>query len=332
MRSSHVLASIAVLPLLVVALPEASPAATTTHSLVYLELPRGLTHGIAQGVNNNGEIVGWANPADFVLTRPLIWNKRGKVRQLRLPKGTDYALANAINDSGVVVGYAARTNTQETHAVVWRGNTVSWLPVPVGAYASTATSINARGDIAGSVSDGINGTQVAVWPNGSTLQLGPAGSAVGIGADGTVAANSDGLLGAFTWHAGEAPQPLAGVSTGDTTTAFGMNESDIVAGASAASPGASSVAATWTNRAPTQLPTPTDASSAWATAVNDTGTVAGRAFVFGMSVTVLWSQGGVEQLPSSDWTRPLDLNDAGVVVGTYEFMRSTLPVAWVPTG
>lgn len=312
---------------------ESAPAAIPTYSFVSLELPRGFSHGIAQGVNNGGEIVGYANPANFGLTRPLLWNKRGKVRQLRLPKGSDYALANAINDAGVVVGYASRTGDQEAHAVVWRGNIVSWLPVPEGAYASTATSINANGDIAGSVSDGINGTQVAVWSGGSELLLGPRGAAIGIGGDGTIAANLDGFLGAFTWRPGEPAQPLIGVNGGDTTDAWDMNGNNRVVGASASAPGVNPVATAWTSGGPSLLPALTDAPTSRAFAVNNAGAVVGQAYLFhGMSVGVVWSEGAVQQLPSSEWTRPMDVNDAGVIVGMYQYMRTTLPIAWLPVG
>ena len=135
------------------------------------ELPAlGGNHSFAAGVNNRGEIVGWAETAVHDTTcvdaqvlgfRAVIWapkhgsNGKIKTRELR-PFGEDAAsAATAINDDGVAVGISGDCDQavgrfSARHAVLWGKN---HKPVEIpnlgGSAWHTPMDINAAGDVVG---------------------------------------------------------------------------------------------------------------------------------------------------------------------------------------
>jgi probable HAF family extracellular repeat protein len=121
-------------------------------------------NGVATGVNNRGQIVGWAETTfhDPTCTLPQVLQFEGVIYgpgkdQIQalppLPKDQDSA-ATAINDKGQVVGISGECSNavgglSAHHAVLWENG----VPTDIGNFGGTAwntpTAINNRGDVVG---------------------------------------------------------------------------------------------------------------------------------------------------------------------------------------
>lgn len=135
------------------------------------ELPTlGGNHGFATGVNNYGQMVGWAETAEedgscvdaqVLGFRATLWelkpgtDERIKVKEL-VPLGDDEAsAATAINDAGQAVGISGRCDQavgrfSALHAVLWEKNgKPRELPNLGGETWHTPMDINANGDVVG---------------------------------------------------------------------------------------------------------------------------------------------------------------------------------------
>jgi probable HAF family extracellular repeat protein len=137
------------------------------------ELPTlGGHHGFAAGVNNRGQVVGWAETAvhdptcddqskQVLQFRAVRWElnegSRGKIktRQLR-PFGNDStSAATAINDRGQAVGISGDCDQavgrfSARHAVLWeRDGRLKEIPNLGGKTWHTPMAINDRGDVVG---------------------------------------------------------------------------------------------------------------------------------------------------------------------------------------
>ncbi len=125
----------------------------------------GGNNGFAAGVNDAGQIVGWAennfhdptcNGRHQVLQfEAVIWGPDGKIQQQLSPLGDDPdGAAVAINENGDAVGISGTCDQavgrfSAKHAVVWRSGTVTDLGNLGGAAWNTPDAINSRGDIVG---------------------------------------------------------------------------------------------------------------------------------------------------------------------------------------
>ena len=164
---------------------------------VMRELPTlGGNHGFAAGVNNRGEIVGWAETdvhdptcvdAQVLGFRGVIWDPKSgsngkiKTRELRPFAGDAASAATAINDDGVAVGISGDCDQavgrfSARHAVLWGKN---HKPVEIPNLGGTAwhtpMDINADGDVAGFSNppgpgdpEGEFIAQAFFWPNGGS--------------------------------------------------------------------------------------------------------------------------------------------------------------------
>ncbi len=135
------------------------------------ELPTlGGNHGFATGVNNHGQVVGWAETpvrdptcvdAQVLQFRAVVWEpnheRNGKIwtRQLRPFPGDSTSAATAINDAGQAVGISGDCDQSvgrysARHAVLWgKGGRVSEIPNLGGTTWHTPMDINRRGDVVG---------------------------------------------------------------------------------------------------------------------------------------------------------------------------------------
>jgi probable HAF family extracellular repeat protein len=135
------------------------------------ELPTlGGNHGFATGVNNLGEIVGWAETpvhdptctgAQVLQFRAVIWDPKagsnGKIKTRELPPfpGDSTSAATAINDNGQVVGISGKCDQavgrfSALHAVLWDKNgKPTEIPNVGGVTWHTPMDINAQGDVVG---------------------------------------------------------------------------------------------------------------------------------------------------------------------------------------
>src|SRR6266478_6389813 len=118
----------------------------------------------ATGVNNRGQVVGWAengihdptcDPAFQILQfRAAIWEPDGEMRELPPLPGDSTSAATAINDRGQVVGISgdcgvAVGSVSAKHAVLWEHG----VPIDLGNIGgdawNTPTAINNHGTIVG---------------------------------------------------------------------------------------------------------------------------------------------------------------------------------------
>lgn len=119
--------------------------------------------GFATGINDRGDIVGWAENTfnDPTCVAPqvqqfeaAIWNKDNKIEELQ-PYGNDPdGAATAINDAGQVVGISGQCGTavggaSAEHMLLWQNGTVITLPTLGGQYWNTPMDINNYGNVTG---------------------------------------------------------------------------------------------------------------------------------------------------------------------------------------
>lgn len=124
----------------------------------------GGTNGFATGVNNLGEIAGWAENtvhdrtcvAPQVLQfRAVVWGPgRSRIRELAPLPGDTVSAATALNDRGQVVGISGYCDQavgrfSAIHAVLWQQGRAIPLGTLGGVAWNTPMSINQRGDVVG---------------------------------------------------------------------------------------------------------------------------------------------------------------------------------------
>jgi probable HAF family extracellular repeat protein len=124
----------------------------------------GGTNGFATGVNNRGEIAGWAENAVYDSTcvppqvlqfRAVLWGPNaGQVRELAPLPGDTVSAATALNDHGQVVGISgicdrAVGRFSAIHAVLWQDGVTIDLGSLGGVAWNTPMAINGRGDVVG---------------------------------------------------------------------------------------------------------------------------------------------------------------------------------------
>ena len=121
-------------------------------------------NGYATGVNNRGQVVGWAetrvhdptcNRPQVLQFRAAIWESaRGRTTPLRPLPGDSTSAATAINDLGQVVGISGECDVavgrfSARHAVLWDHGRVTDIGNLGGTSWHTPTAINQGGDIVG---------------------------------------------------------------------------------------------------------------------------------------------------------------------------------------
>lgn len=124
----------------------------------------GGTHGFATGINNRGQVVGWAETTVRDTTcrenqklgfRAALWEPlRNRITQLRPYSGDAASAATAINERGQVVGISGECDVavgrfSARHAVLWDNGRVIKLADLGGTSWHTPMAINEQGDVVG---------------------------------------------------------------------------------------------------------------------------------------------------------------------------------------
>jgi len=127
------------------------------------------TDGVAFGINNKGQAVGYSGTctsANFAV----LW-ENGTATPLA-DLGTPGAIAYAINGHGQIVGQAVNSEGSAL-AAIWENNTVKSLGALLpGEGAAFATSINNKGQVVGSSFDfSGNWSHGLLWENGKMFDL-----------------------------------------------------------------------------------------------------------------------------------------------------------------
>lgn len=222
----------------------------------------GGNNGFAAGMNDLGQITGWAETAvqdpscqgrDQVLQfLPVVYGPgRRQIRALALLPGDSSGAATAINDSGQAVGISGLCDQAEgrltaRHAVLWSGGTVTDLGDLGAGWWNTPMAINEQGVIVGFAGD----------PSDT----------------------EGGLTHAFIWtRAGGMQRLVPGV---DNSVAYGINDLGQVVGIECTQDNSSCYSFVWQDGHLTRLD---DAAPGFtgtitiATDINDAGVITGRA-------------------------------------------------------
>ena len=173
----------------------------------------GDIESLANGVSNNGEVVGESISQAPVRNHAFAWTSSGGLQSLG-PLAGDYdSVAYGVNNTGQVVGYSVGDGPE--HAVLWTASgVVQNLPAlsttnPI--FNADALSINNNG-----VAAGVSGYEACIWTNGSVQGLGylPGGNqseATGINDLGQVvgeATTSTGAVDVCVWSSGSGMRDL----------------------------------------------------------------------------------------------------------------------------
>ena len=115
----------------------------------------------ANGLNNNGQVVGEARVPVMAQTHPFLWDSTHGMQDLGGLGGVYYVgsdragsvgSANAINDAGQVVGAAytrARDTVSQQHAFLWEAGRGMQDLGTLGGNESEANGINSKGQVVG---------------------------------------------------------------------------------------------------------------------------------------------------------------------------------------
>jgi probable HAF family extracellular repeat protein len=252
-----------------------------TYSIVDLGTLEGGGNSFSTGINNAGQVVGWAHtdPSNLIWHATL-WSE-GTLTDLGT-LGGKLSSATGINDAGMISG-----NSEDLtgyRPVTWNGTTQTELATPPGAN-SVANGINNAGQVVGST-----GALATIW-NGTTPtylygppQVGgisPASAGNGINNRGEVVGSStisgylpygDGAA-ATVWN-GTTPTQLGTVGSGGQGGASGINDMGQVVGANTMGSTSASHATLWNGTTPTDLGVLGGVISS-ANAINNSGEVTG---------------------------------------------------------
>ncbi len=124
----------------------------------------GGNNGFATGVNNRGQVVGWAenavhdptcNAPQVLQFRAVLWDtRRDRVQELPPLPGDTVSAATAINDRGQVVGISGICDNavgrfSAAHAVLWEDGVVTDPGDLGGETWNTPMAINQQGEVVG---------------------------------------------------------------------------------------------------------------------------------------------------------------------------------------
>ena len=124
------------------------PALWRDGNLIDLGSPPSRYYGVATGVNDNGEIVGY-HYDNFDQYQAFYW-KEGKMTELAPLPGWPGCIAQAINNHGIIVGSSTAIGGTSfaSKATYWKDGVPHALPITIVGN-SWAMDINERGDIVG---------------------------------------------------------------------------------------------------------------------------------------------------------------------------------------
>jgi probable HAF family extracellular repeat protein len=221
----------------------------------------GGDNGFATGVNQRGQVVGWAentvhdptcNPPQVLQFRAVIWGPgNGRIQELPPLRGDTVTAATAINDRGQVVGISGICDNavgrfSARHAVLWEKGKAVDIGNLGGVAWHTPMAINDRGDVVGfSNPPGDDGgrfiAHAFLWTgHGGIIDLGTLpgdtiSQALGINARRQVVGLSCGQSGcrAFLWDGGvmtDLNTLVASGSAGHLVFANDINDAGVIAG------------------------------------------------------------------------------------------------------
>jgi probable HAF family extracellular repeat protein len=237
----------------------------------------GGTNGYASGVNNRGDVVGWAETRlqDSTCTFPQVfqfeavkYGRDDKPQLLRPLPGDQDSAATALNDAGDVVGISGECNNavgalSAKRVVLWHNGQPQELKTFDGSGWNTPTDINERGDV-----------------------VGFANVAPDIAADGSLQFNPV----AFIWTKEQGAQKILPLAGDTNSIAYAINNRGQVVGQSFGGPEGSR-AFVWENGKATDLNTIVSGDAGiyllYAEGIDERGDITGQACTFVDNACVL---------------------------------------------
>ena len=108
----------------------------------------GGTCGVADALNNHGQVVGFSDLKDDQYLHPFLWpGERGSMTDLGT-FGGNFGEAKWLNDRGWVVGWATNPD-EDQHAFFWKDGVMTDLGTVEGDTCSVAKVINENGQVVG---------------------------------------------------------------------------------------------------------------------------------------------------------------------------------------
>jgi probable HAF family extracellular repeat protein len=240
----------------------------------------GISGAVANSLNDANQVVGYSD--EFMLNA-FLWAD-GVLTELPVPVDC-CSEAHDINAPGQIVGRASIVNLGSSHAVLWEGGVMTDLGT-LGGSSSQAYAINDAGQVVGMSGVSASVHRAFLWENGQMIDLGTLGGedsqARDINAHGHVvgfANNQEDRTRAFVWrnnqmiNLGTLPASFA------ASYAYGINDDDLIVGASYGDGFTGLHATLWTNDQPVDLNDLIDPASGWelreATGINNAGMIVG---------------------------------------------------------
>jgi probable HAF family extracellular repeat protein len=258
----------------------------------------GGSSSVPTGLNDRGEVVGWASTANGEV-HPFRW-RHGRMTDLGTldRTGGGWAIAEDVNRHGTVVGQSRLGEV--SHAVRWQYGRITDLGTLGGSYSS-ATAINDHGVIAGNSTTPDGVLHAFVWSDGRMTDLGVPGGGDVVAEDvndsGQVvgfAMPTDRPAFGFLWQRGRVTV-LPGPRYGGHARA--INDAGLIAGT--VSQAESSLAAAWRDGTYRLLGTLPGGDASGARDVNDRGVILGAGNVQPQHLdehAFLWRRGTLSDL------------------------------------
>jgi uncharacterized membrane protein len=192
--------------------------------------------GVANGINDRGQIAGWATAPDGRQDTPIIWErpKIGGARFIGLPEGFEWGEAKAISNDGAVIGYFGGDASGTGCFLAQDGYHPEFLNWPL-ELGCIPFALNRSGQIAGYVRDEHYNHQAFIWTDGEFELLSPVESDSSAQAEGindrgeAVGTSSLYQFNAVLWRHGKAVK----LDTTDrfvSTEAHGINNHGVIVG------------------------------------------------------------------------------------------------------
>jgi probable HAF family extracellular repeat protein len=188
-----------------------------------LGIPPGYTSAFALGINDRGEVVGFACrgegcAANTITFNPFIWYK-GQIAQLPLLPGGANGQANSINDKGEIVGFvdfgsSPPAGTGQFHSALWTPKGQNYVVQDLGGlpgyFFSQGSHINNGSQAVGASDNAAGNSHAYLWTGGPLRDLGtlPGGTfseAFGNNQSGQIVGDgdrADGNFVTFVWQSG----------------------------------------------------------------------------------------------------------------------------------